>query len=128
MRPVLSPGDELLLRYRYNDGSLQAALPMRVVLDSADQLVTWLMPGTPIMYWALADGRDPRTVPLVRRFRQPLTTAPRSWQGNGTLRVMPAHQPYQVLHFWDDAGAFAGWYVNFESRKTRRGARLDAVD
>lgn len=28
--------DELLLRYRYNDGSAQAAFPMRVIIDTAE--------------------------------------------------------------------------------------------
>jgi len=126
--PTLSFGDEVLLRYRYQDGSFQAALPMRVVLDGSDRLVTWLAPGTPIMYWALSDGRDPRGVPLGQRFDQKLTTEPRTWQGNGVLRVIPANEPFQVLHFWDDSGEFAGWYVNFESPITRRGVRLDSVD
>ena len=124
----LRPGDEVLLRYRYQDGGFQAALPMRVVSDEAGVLVAWMAPGTSIMYWALDDGRDPRTVPLEKRFEQRLTTAPRTWSGNGVLRVIPLEQHFQVLHFWDDAGSFTGWYVNLESAKSRRGARLDAVD
>jgi len=32
----------MLLRYRYNDGSMQAALPLRVVLDEPDLTVGWL--------------------------------------------------------------------------------------
>jgi len=27
---------------------------------------------------------------------------------------MPQDAPFQVLHFWDDDGAFGGWYVNFD--------------
>jgi hypothetical protein len=56
---------------------------MRVVEDRADRLVAWLAPRTEIMYWALPDGRDPRVVPLGERFRTPLTTAARRWQGAG---------------------------------------------
>ena len=89
----------MLLRYRYPDGRLQAALPMRVVEDRTDRLVAWLAPQTEIMYWALADGRDPRVVPLGERFRMPLTTAARRWQGTGVLRVIPVQSTYQVLHF-----------------------------
>ena len=131
MRPVDGPvahGAQVLLRYRYPDGRLQAALPMRVVEDRADRLVAWLAPQTEIMYWALADGRDPRVVPLDERFRMPLSTAPRRWQGAGVLRVIPVQSTYQVLHFWGDDGTFSGWYVNFEAPKTRRGTRLDTVD
>lgn len=121
-------GDELLLRYLYRDGTVQAALPLRVVEDSATRLVAWLAEGTDIMYWALADGTDPRSVPLAERFTRRLTTAPRTWTGGGVLRVIPAGRPFQVLHFWDGSGAFAGWYVNFESPVVRSGSRLDTVD
>lgn len=54
-------GDEILLRYLYADGSVQAALALRVVVDQPEFLVAWLAPKTPIMYWATADGLDPRT-------------------------------------------------------------------
>lgn len=121
-------GDELLLRYRYRDGTLQAALPLRVVDDSPVRIVAWLAEGTDIMYWALVDGTDPRSVPLEERFARGLTTAPRTWTGGGVLRVIPAGRPFQVLHFWDGSGEFAGWYVNFEEPTVRSGNRLDTVD
>ncbi len=107
---------------------MQAALPMRVVRDDPRQLVAWLTPGSSIMYWALQDGRDPRSVPLAERFQHRLTTSPRTWRGSGVLRVMPRDAPFQVLHFWDDDGAFEGWYVNFEAPRSRVGTRLDSVD
>lgn len=119
--------EEVLLRYRYPDGTMQAAIPMRVVSDDAT-LVAWLPPGSSIMYWALPSGGDPRSVPANERFRHPLTTAPRTWHGNGVLRVIPNSEPFQVLHFWDDDGSFAGWYVNFEAPRSRTGNRVDSVD
>lgn len=124
----LARGDELLLRYLYNDGTVQAALPMRVVVDSVDLTVAWLAPRTPIMYWATADGGDPRQTPLAARFEQRLTTAPRVWEGSGVLRVMPTHAPYHVIHFWTAAGHFAGWYINFEAPRYRVGNRVDTID
>lgn len=119
---------EALLRYRYVDGRLQAALPMRVVEDSQDRLVAWLAGGSQIMYWALPDGRDPRVLPVAERFTAALTTASSTWQGNGVLRVIPIAEPFQVIHFWNDDGVFAGWYVNFEALKIRSGSCLDTVD
>lgn len=120
--------ESVLLRYLYNDSSLQAAMPLRVIADEPRYLVGWLGPSTPIMYWATADGRDPREVPLGQRFHQPLTTAARRWQGPGVLRVMPTDQPYQVIHFWNADDTFAGWYVNFEAPRIRDGSHIDTVD
>lgn len=124
----LQRGDELLLRYLYNDGSVQAALPMRVISDEPDLTVAWLAPATPIMYWADAEGRDPRDTPLDQRFHQRLTTAPRMWTGEGVLHVLPAGNSYQVVHFWQPDHTFAGWYVNFEAPGLRHGSCIDSVD
>jgi hypothetical protein len=121
-------GDELLLRYRYRDGSRQAALPLRVVEDSPTRVVGWLAEGTEITYWALDAGTDPRSVPLGERFTRDLTTARRTWEGGGVLRVIVAGRTFQVLHFWGDSGDFAGWYVNFEKPTLRTGNRVDTVD
>jgi hypothetical protein len=122
----------VLLRYEYVNGDLQAAMPMRVVEQSDSRLVAWLSPHTEVMYWALPDGRDPRSVSLEERFAGQLTTAPRRWRGNGVLRVLLRGLPYQVIHFWEDDGEFSGWYVNFEtphdvlsSRPTTRDWHLD---
>lgn len=124
----LRQGVQILLRYFYNDGSIQAAMPMRVVLDEPDLKVAWLAPATPIMYWATASGEDPRQTPLEQRFNQHLTTGPRTWSGAGVLRVMPVGRPYQVVHFWDDDQVFAGWYVNLEAPRVQHGSRFDTVD
>jgi len=118
----------MLLRYFYEDGGNQAALPVRVVEDSAQRLVLWLAEGTEIMYWATQDGQDPRSLPLAERFAETLATAPRRWTGPGVLRVLLPQTPYQVLHFWDAEGAFQKWYINFEAPMERTSGRVDTVD
>jgi hypothetical protein len=85
-RTGLARGDEMLLRYRYNDGSIQAALPLRVVLDEPNVTVAWLAPATPIMYCATGDGHDPRESPIDQRFHQPLSTSRQVWNGPGVWR------------------------------------------
>lgn len=82
-------GEIAYLRYRYPDGRVQAVLPMHTVTDDGETFVGWTPPDSRIMYWADTDGGDPRALPLDRRFRTTLTTAPRRWQGNGVLRVIP---------------------------------------
>lgn len=118
----------MLLRYFYEDGGHQAALPVRVVEESSERLALWLSEGTEIMYWATRDGRDPRSLPLDQRFAEPLATAPRKWVGPGVLRLLLPNTPYQVLHFWDTEGTFQNWYINFEAPMRRKGARVDTVD
>ena len=101
---------------------------MRVVERDAETLVAWLSAGTEISYWAAADGSDPRSLPLDERFRQQLGTAVRRWEGNGVLRVIPVEECWQVIHFWDSAGAFVCWYVNIESRKHVAEHAVESVD
>ena len=119
--------DPFLLRYRYRDGRFQAALPLHVVEDRPDRRAGWLSVGSEISYWAMPDGSDPRSVPLEERFAQVLTTAPRRWTGSDVLRVLPAGEPYQVLHFWQGE-QFSGWYINFESPGVWRGRVIDSRD
>ncbi|MFT4235351.1 MAG: DUF402 domain-containing protein [Microbacterium sp.] len=102
---------------------------MHVVEDRDDVVVAWLPDDTEISYWATEDGEDPRTMPLEERFHLRLVTRRRHWAGGGVLRVIPVHEQWQVIHFWNQQdGSFAGWYVNLESTKRRDGDRLDAVD
>lgn len=124
----LAAGEACLLRYRYPDGRVQAALPMRIVEDTAERTVAWLAPNTPISYWATADGGDPRALALSERFQRPLGTAPRRWRGGGVLHVLQPGRSYQVVHFWRPDGTFSHWYVNLETPAVRTGARFDAVD
>lgn len=119
--------EPFLLRYRYPNGRFQAAMPLRAVEDTADRRAGWLCIGTEISYWATPDGRDPRELPLAERFAVDLTTAPRTWVGRDVLRVLPAREPYQVLHFWQD-DQFSGWYINFESPGLWRGRVIDSRD
>jgi hypothetical protein len=121
-------GDEMLLSHVYKDGSPMADFPMRVVEDGRDRLVAWLAAGSEIRYWATEDGSDPRTLPLDHRFRSKMTTARRTWEGPGVLRVIFADTVYQVIHFWTPQHVFAGWYVNFEEPSRRRGNQILTFD
>lgn len=128
MTELLPRGATTLLRYRYPDGSVQAALPMRVVHHEADLLVSWLAPGTSVMYWATREGLDPRARPIEQRFEEQLTTSQRIWTGTGALHVLRPDEPFQVLLFWDERERFSHWYVNLERPAARTGARFDSVD
>jgi hypothetical protein len=120
--------DVTLLRYRYPDGRLQAAFPLRRIDETTDRLVGWLPVGSEIAYWSTETGDDPRKVPLAERFRQCLGYSRRTWTGGSVLRVIPRDEPWQVLHFWDEGGTFTGWYVNLESGKQRDHLGVTSVD
>jgi uncharacterized protein len=125
---AFEPGDEMLLRYLEEPGTVLGAFPVRVVEDTGARVVAWLAPGTTVRYCSTMDGTDPRLVPLEERYRSPHGSAERHWYGNGVLRVVPVDRPYQVVHFWGRDGEFSGWYVNFESPKRWWGNRLDMID
>ena len=118
----------MLLSHVYEDGSPMADFPLRVVEDTGDRLVAWLAAGSEIRYWATEDGREPRTLPLDQRFRSKLTTARRTWEGPGVLRVIFSDTIYQVIHFWTSEGIFEGWYVNFEAPSRRIGNQILTFD
>jgi len=116
-----------LLRYRYADGRLQAALPLHTVERISARTVGWLLVDSDISWWCTAEGADPRSVPVESRFAGGLGTARRRWEGGHVLHVLPAGKPYQVIHFWRD-GVFTGWYVNFGSPVIWHGTVADTRD
>lgn len=107
------------ITYLYPDGYLQALIPFWSV--GRDGIVAgWTVDGTRIMYWATADGQDPRRLPIEERFAADLTSAPRTWQGT-MFRLFVPDQPWQLLHFFDERSDFRHWYVDFESAKSPDG-------
>lgn len=122
------PGDQIAVRNLDGRGRVLAVVPMTVVEDSGDRVVAWIAPGTPIMYWSMADGSDPRSVDVAHRFDRPFVSRPRLWRGGGVLRVLMVEDTYSALHFWEPDGTFAQWYVNLESTKVRWWAGLDTRD
>lgn len=101
--------------YLYPRGHLQAVIPFWNV-GTPDTVAGWTPHGSDIMYWATADGRDPRSVPLDRRFAADLTSTPRTWLGT-MFRLFRPDDWYQVLHFFTPEGELSHWYVDFETPK-----------
>ena len=101
--------------YVYPDGFLQAVIPFWSV--GTDEVVAgWTVDGIQIMYWATADGLDPRSLPIAQRFTDQLTSAPRTWRGT-MLRMFVPERPWQLLHFFDPGGELSHWHVDFETPK-----------
>ena len=123
-----SAGEQIAVRNLDRAGRVLAVLPMTVVQDAGDRVVAWMASATPIMYWSMPDGSDPRSVAVERRFDAPFRSRPNIWRGGGVLRVLLLDDTYSVLHFWSPAGSFSHWYVNLESRKSRWWGGLDLRD
>lgn len=97
------PGDVIEHRHLCGD-RVWATLPVHVVSDAADLLVTYLASGAPVTYlpgpWPTANGRHPWH-PTER------------WGGHGVLMLQRPGDPYGAWVFW--AGperAFDCWYLN----------------
>jgi hypothetical protein len=117
---VWQPGDAVLLRHVLH-GSVRSVIPVTVAEDAGD-LVTWIAPGTP-MVWADARDGEGRLTP-----HESWGHERRAWSGDGVLSLTPAERRHAVWHFWASDGTFRGWYVNLQSETTRAAGAFDTTD
>jgi hypothetical protein len=113
-------GDVVLRREVLNDGRAWCVVPVRVVEDRPDLLVTYLPAGAPFEFppgdWPTADGRHPwhgRT----------------GWAGHGALMLQRPGESYAVWHFWTGPERdFAWWYLNLQEPFRRTADGYDTQD
>jgi hypothetical protein len=111
-------GEPILVRSVHH-GRVVQAVPARVVADLPDLVVTWIAPGTPVVYPNGQDGEG-RLLPLDRwRIEH------RAWFGSGSVDLTPPGRAYAIRLLRDDGGTFRGWYVNLQAPLRRR---LDGFD
>jgi hypothetical protein len=106
---------ELVLRREIVHGRPWLVVPVYVVEDSPEHLVSYLPEEAPFGFipgdWPTPDGKHP-------------WADRESWAGHGTLMVQRPGESYAVWHFWTgDDRRFACWYVNLQEpfRRTERG-------
>ena len=113
-------GRPVLLRQVF-DRRVWSAWPARVVEARGDVVAVWIAPGTECRRLrGIVDG-----VVLPPSEWEPV---PHRWFGNGNVDVIRLGDPFSVRLFWDDAGAFAGWYVNLQQPVVLSGDRIDTRD
>jgi hypothetical protein len=122
------PGEDVLYSFWRLDGSLGTVHPGRVVADDGDQLLCWVLAGTPIRTTTSPDGRGPREMPLTERFGGPRVPMRSTWRGTSTLRLVHEHQWSSVWWFFEPDGTFRNWYVNLEVPLGRDATGLRRVD
>lgn len=95
-------------------------VPVHVVADTDDHLVTYLAEGAPFTFppgqWPVAGGRHPwsnRT----------------GWSGHGCLMVQRPGEHHAVWHFWEGPNRdFSHWYINLQTAFQRTADGYDTQD
>jgi hypothetical protein len=96
------------------------AVPVYVVEDTSDQLVTYLPERADIGFvegdWPTPDGKHPWHHKT-------------HWVGHGCLMVQRSGDPYAVWHFWTGPERdFACWYINLQADFVRTAIGYDTQD
>ena len=110
------PGGATVVFRWGREGRTRVARLCRVLRDDADGLLLWVGQGWPAVEQALADGRDVREAPMAERFAAPRLRRTGLWRGPGiVMLVPPGGRAWSLWWFFDDGGAFRGWYGNLEA-------------
>ncbi len=105
----------VLRREVRNEGWVWLQVPVVVVEDSAELLVTYLAAGTAFTF---PPGREVH--PWADRG---------AWEGNGVLMLQRPGEPYAIWVFWfGEEREFRGWYVNFQEPFRRTAHGYDTQD
>lgn len=101
-------------------GRAWEALPVYVVEDSDDALITYIAPRAEIGFadgpWPTRDGRHP-------------WSGRQQWQGHGSLMIQRPGEHHAVWHFWTGAERqFACWYINLQTAFVRTAIGYDTQD
>jgi hypothetical protein len=114
---AFAQGSVVVLEARRNGGPVRWSFPHYVVWDAGDELALYLPIGS--------EGLGPADREALLRGDPPV---PHVWHGRNVLRLITAGDWHDVWVRFDEVGAFAGWYVNFQVPVERRGDRLVMCD
>ncbi|MEM7337723.1 MAG: DUF402 domain-containing protein [Actinomycetota bacterium] len=107
------------------DGTVWLELPLYVVVDEPDRLVTYLAPETMFTFPSPPAGTD--------RWPAPGGVHPWSgrdrWQGHGCLMLHEPGANHAIWHFWSgEDRVFSHWYVNLQTAFVRTADGFDSQD
>ncbi|HEU0305094.1 MAG TPA: DUF402 domain-containing protein [Gaiellaceae bacterium] len=102
-------------------GRVVTALPSIVVDRTAERVVTWIGPGTPIAYPL---GRENGRLRPFAEWEVEL----REWVGPGRLEVTTFGRRHSIRLIRDDAGVLLGWYVNLQAPLVESRFGFDTTD
>ncbi|MEM9651011.1 MAG: DUF402 domain-containing protein [Actinomycetota bacterium] len=116
LTPAGTPADDAVPWH----GRAWLELPVRVVEDTDDHLVTFIPTGTPFTFpdgiWPTPDGVHP-------------WSGRAGWTGHGCLMIQRPGEHHAVWHFWEGPERrFAHWYINLQTAFRRTGRGYDTQD
>jgi hypothetical protein len=95
---------------------------MTVVADEPERVVLWIAADTPCK-------RPSHRVTLEQRAHGDWTLTDKPWSdGPATLMLFTPGQAHAIWLFWNERGAFSGWYVNLEDPWRRTPIGFDTRD
>jgi hypothetical protein len=105
-------------------GRVRSARPLRVVADEPDHFVGYLVPRSAVAWPRLADGIAQSQTP-----DQGWRLCRETWQGPGSLFVVPAGAGFAAVRFLDPtSGEPRGWKVDFLRPLARHRLGFDTLD
>jgi hypothetical protein len=113
-------GQEIVARQIWH-GRPVFGIPLIVIEDTAEHLVTYTAPGAPFGFtdapFPTPDGLHPRR------------HGGSEWVGHGVVEVTRWDSDYSVMHFWRGSNrTFAAWYLNIQEPLRRTSIGYDTQD
>jgi predicted RNA-binding protein associated with RNAse of E/G family len=105
-------------------GRIESAIPQLLLAETADQVVTCILPGVVAKKWTLYGQKD-----WVRRVTDEWTLMNYTWQTRRIVTLTSFGARHSLGVHWDHASnAFLGWYVNLQEPLRRTPFGFDTMD
>jgi predicted RNA-binding protein associated with RNAse of E/G family len=117
-------GEQVVIREVLN-AKVWTRRPVTIIEDSADQVVSWLAPGTVIDYPLNVEHGE---MCLAMWLRGEWTLAPKVFRAPGHLRIAPRDAPYEVFAPLTRDDGVESWYVNVQRPLQRTPFGFDTMD
>ncbi len=106
------------------NGRIESAIPQLLLEETAERIVTYVLPGTVAKKWTLYGRKD-----WMQRLGDDWALTDYTWQSRRILTITRFGQAHSLGVHWDHAsGTFLGWYVNLQQPLRRTPLGFDTMD
>lgn len=120
MTRYFEPGETVVRRDRKD--AYRWAAPLRVIEDGPDLTVLYLPIGVSYRRMGGADGNPTREFATATRLIES------TWADNNALHLMRPGDGHATILFWNEAGKFLCYYINFQEPYRRFELGFDSMD